>query len=341
MTQDKAEFNPDDPHEGIDFDALAEKLVGDLEEDSENAEDSSTEEEVEEEVEEESEDAADDDGEETAASEDAEDDKEAAWLKQKEAQDKELREARRRIKELEESKKQEATPAERAEEKRLVAEFLRDPAAFLSKYGEESKAGVLGKRLLGAALGDDAPDDFKKQVKELALEARLEALERDIREDDSSRTKIHEEAARQVRAEMLKSDIDDLIEEPDSLEDRYPYLSVITKDNREEAQQALEFKAIEMVRSGQWPTAAKVAQALEKDLVRSVSRFEVLKRRAADDTTQEDAGEERKQPKSLSNAKGTKRRSKKDLRKVQADWDEDKWVEYAESVYDRLLKSSS
>jgi hypothetical protein len=320
----------------VDIDSVVEKFLASAEESQKDSKD--TEDKVPDK--EETEDKKKADGEEAGktgeskASESATEE-EALWLKQKTDLERQLREANKKVKDLEEAETEEEEDTGPSDvEKAIMAELSRDPKGFFEKHGLTSKAGSIGKRLLGAALGDDAPEKFQKQLQELDTTARLEALEASIRSDTDSRKKAQDDAARQVRAEMLAGDLSDLLD-GESLGEAYPYLAVITQDNRKEAENALEYEAIELVGAGgRWPSAKKVAQALEKKLVKNVSRFSKLgtaKEETSEEETQEETqGKERKTPKALSDKKGSQRKSKKDLKKEQESWDADQWASHAE-----------
>jgi hypothetical protein len=336
MAQEKPpeNFDVDNPHADVDI----EKIYSDLSDSAEAPEEDAETVEIAEAVEEDpQEDEESEPGDEVAEAKKP-DTKEAAWLKQKTAQDKELRDLRKRIKEYDDAKPSEPDQ----QEQKFVAEFFRDPGAFLKRHGADSKAGALGKRLLAVALGDDAPEHFKEQVDRLSLEARLEALESGIREEDSSRVSTQTEAARHLKAEMLQSDLNELLEDVDGFVQSFPYTGVLASDNLEEARSALQIKAVELVRSGKWPSAQRVAQELNKELERSVSRFKALTGptldTADDEDTPDESGNKRKQSKPLSNAKGAKRK-RNNIRKEQENWTKEQWDTYGVEVLGNLFDS--
>lgn len=333
------DFNVEDPHAGVDFDKVMASVLG--EPPDKGDKNAPAEEETEEDTQESKENQQEPEDKGKKSDQDGPDEKEAAWLKQKTAQDQELRELRQKVKDFEDSKPKEEEFS--AAETKLVNEFFRDPGAFLEKHKAGSKAATLGKRLLAHALGDEAPEDFKQKVSQMGLEARLDALEASIREEDDGRAQTQVTAARHLKAEMLNADLNEMLDDVEDFAKQYPYVGVIATDDLEEARQILQHKAVELVNTGKWPSARKVAQELNKGLEQSLSRFKSLtgpqldKDNADDeDTPDQESGTKRKQSKPLSAAKGAKRRPR-DLQKEQETWTKEQWDKYGEKRLSQLL----
>lgn len=255
---------------------------------------------------------------------------EARWLKQKSDLDKQLREAQQKLKEYENKPAEPESPSVDPQEQKWIREFAKDPAKFLKKHDLDSKAGAFGKMLLASSLGDDIPEDFAKQVGQLTTEARIEALEQEIRDSTDKRSQSQAAAVKQVRVEMLQTDINDLVSS-ETMKKDFPYISAFANNDSDASREALEQQAVAMIQDGKWPTANKVARALEQKLVDQVSRFKgLLSPGEATDETPEKEAETRKSPKALSDAKQSKKKSQKELRKEQEDWDEHDWHAHAE-----------
>jgi hypothetical protein len=155
--------------------------------------------------------------------------------------------------------------------KEFVAKMISNPQAFIQEHPElQEVVGDLALHFYAADLGEDAPDDLKKQVGMSDFERYQRSVEK--RFEDLERQAIQREQVARDKA-TLDQYSGFLSEVPAEL----PYLAAEASHDAEEVLSTMAQVADHIyAQKGQYPSATEVASMIERELSATAARYAAI-----------------------------------------------------------------
>lgn len=204
------------------------------------------------------------------------------------------RELRQKLSEKEQALEQQV----KAARDQLVQELVNNPQKFIRDYGIDN-AGDLAAHFYAADLGDDAPPELRELTAQSELEKYKASVEARFAELELQRERAAIEARNQATIEQYNGYLANV---PESL----PYFAAEAAHDSGEALRTMAEVADYMYeQNGKYPSAAEVAQLIEKQISDTAARYQAIQKPNVEQTTSTVEAVKQEKPKSISQTLST------------------------------------